>query len=301
MFQKFLRGYQCYFYLAFMQVTRIRLQNYRNIPFVDLSFAGLTQFFVGNNAQGKTNLLEAAGLLSALRSFRTQELSTLLFQGQAESKLIFDLEDERFGNTEVCVTLKRKGKEVTVDGEKVNRFRDFIGRFPVVVLSSQDIQLLRGSPGIRRQWLDLVLSSGSPAYYDILREYHKLLQERNALLKIQSSSTEMEVFEKMLAQKATLLRGLRGSQVLILEQYLKKVYQVVSPDEEFPELLFNPDTDAETEDQFLELLNKNRQRDRLLKSTQQGPHRDDLTLRLESRKARKYDNQFEGCPVEVFA
>jgi DNA replication and repair protein RecF len=193
MFQKFLRGYQCYFYLAFMQVTRIRLQNYRNIPFVDLSFAGLTQFFVGNNAQGKTNLLEAAGLLSALRSFRTQELSTLLFQGQAESKLIFDLEDERFGNTEVCVTLKRKGKEVTVDGEKVNRFRDFIGRFPVVVLSSQDIQLLRGSPGIRRQWLDLVLSSGSPAYYDILREYHKLLQERNALLKIQSSSTESDL------------------------------------------------------------------------------------------------------------
>jgi DNA replication and repair protein RecF len=79
--------------------------------------------------------------------------------------------------------------------------------------------------------------------------------------------------------------------VLILEQYLKKVYQVVSPDEEFPELLFNPDTDAETEDQFLELLNKNRQRDRLLKSTQQGPHRDDLTIRLESRKARDYASE----------
>jgi len=274
-----------------MQVTRIRLQNYRNISFADLSLSGLTQFFVGKNAQGKTNLLEGAGLLSALRSFRTQELSTLIYQGQPESKLIFDLEDEQFGNTEVMLTLRRKGKEVVVDGEKVNRFRDFIGRFPVVVLNSQDIQLLRGSPGNRRQWLNLVLSSGSPAYYDILRDYHKLLHERNSLLRVQDSSSEMEIFEKMLAEKATLLHGLRTSQVPKLEQYLKSVYEVVSPDEEFPELLYHPDSDTATEDDFLKQLKKNRQRDSLLKSTQHGPHRDDLTIRLESRKARDYASE----------
>ncbi|MDA0348665.1 MAG: DNA replication and repair protein RecF [Verrucomicrobia bacterium] len=274
-----------------MQITRIRLQNYRNIAFVDISLSGLTQFFVGKNAQGKTNLLEATGLLSALRSFRTHELSTLLFQGHTESRLIFDLEDERFGKTEVSVTLKRKGKEVIVDGEKVTRFRDFIGRFPIVVLSSQDIQLLRGSPGTRRQWLDLVLSSGDPAYYDVLGNYHKLLQERNSLLKVPGSPSEMKVFEKMLAEKATLLRGLRASQVPKLEQHLKSVYKIVSPDEEFPELLYHPDSDAATEDQFLNLFIKNRQRDRLLKSTQQGPHRDELTIRLESRKARDYASE----------
>ena len=74
-----------------MQVSRIRLQNYRNISFVDLQAEGLTQFLVGKNAQGKTNLLEAIGMLAALRSFRTQDLNTLILHGKPEAKLSFKL------------------------------------------------------------------------------------------------------------------------------------------------------------------------------------------------------------------
>jgi DNA replication and repair protein RecF len=274
-----------------MQVTRIRLQNYRNIPFVDLTLDGLTQFFVGSNAQGKSNLLEGLGLLSALRSFRTQDMNTLLMHGKQEAKLAFDLNAERFGSTEVWVTLKRKGKEVEVDGEKVTRFRDFIGRFPVVLLSSQDIQLLRGSPGVRRQWLNLVLSSGSSLSYDTLKDFHKLLQERNSLLKANRGHSEIEVFEKMLAANAAQLRADRREEIAKLDSLLKDVYRIVSPDEEFPELIYKPDTDAVTEDDFLELFHKNRERDRLMKSTQQGPHRDDIVVRLQSRKARDYASE----------
>lgn len=268
-----------------MQITRIRLQNYRNISFVDLSFSGLTQFFVGMNGQGKTNLLESMGLLSALRSFRTQDTNTLLLEGQPESRLVFDVEDEEFGATEVSITLKRKGKEVLVDGEKVTRFRDFIGRFPTVVLSSQDIQLLRGSPGIRRQWLNMALSSANAGYYDLLRDYHKLLQERNALLKSGTEGKEMETFEVLFCQKAALLRLARKAEILEIESRLKPIYELVSPESESPELLYHPDSDAVTEQDFKELLHKNRKRDRILKSTQQGPHRDDISIRLESRKA----------------
>ena len=274
-----------------MQVTQVRLQNYRNIPLVDLSLHGQTQFFVGENAQGKTNLLESIGLLSALRSFRIHDLSTLIMQGTPEAKLGFNLVDEQMGETEVSVTLKRKGKEVEVDGEKVTRFRDFIGRFPIVVLSSQDIQLLRGSPGIRRQWLNLVLSSASSSHYDALKDFHKLIHERNSLLKNNASSAEIEVFEKMLAEKSAIVTAERRSEVEKLNSLLFDVYQVVSPNEESPELIYKPDSDASSEEEFLESLRKNRERDRILKSTQHGPHRDDILIRLESRKARDYASE----------
>lgn len=274
-----------------MQIQRVRLQNYRNISFLDLNTEGLTQFFVGANAQGKTNLLEAVGMLSALRSFRTQELNTLIQQGEPEAKLAFNLIDERFGETEVWITLKRKGKEVLIDGEKVSRFRDYIGRFPVVVLSSQDIQFLRGTPNGRRQWLNLVLSSSNPLYFDCLRDYHKLLQERNSLLKAGGELSESPVFEKMLAEKAVKLRTARKAELPRLESLMKAIYNVLSPDEEFPELVYKADADTESVDHFLEILEKNRGRDRILKSTQQGPHRDDVSLGLQSRKARDFASE----------
>ena len=274
-----------------MQVTRIRLQNYRNIPFVDLPLEGSTQFFVGKNAQGKTNLLEGVGLLSALRSFRTQDANLLITQGQNEAKLAFDLVDERLGSTEVWVTLKRKGKEVEVDGEKVTRFRDFIGRFPVVVLSSLDIQLLRGSPGVRRQWLNLVLSSGSADYYDTLKDFHKLLQERNSLLKGNKDYSEIEVFEKMLAGKSAQLLSSRGSEIGKLNSLLKGIYNQISPSEEFPEIVYEPDVEAVSEEDFVQLFKKNRERDIFMKTTRHGPHRDDITIRLQSRTARDFGSE----------
>lgn len=274
-----------------MQVTRVRLQDYRNISLADLPFSGLTQALAGQNAQGKTNLLEAIGLLSALRSFRIQDSSSLLRQGKPEARLIFNLQDERWGDTEVSLTLKRNGKEVEVDGEKVIRFRDFIGRFPVVVLSSQDIQLLRGSPGVRRQWLNLVLSSADRSYYDGLRNFHKVLQERNSLLKKRVSKPEMAVFEKMLAEQSVLLCRKRTEGVEALQSHLASIYNRIAPGEEKPELRYKPDIAADSMDRFLQVWEKNRARDEIMKSTQQGPHRDDLLVRLENRGARDFASE----------
>ncbi|MCZ6674356.1 MAG: DNA replication and repair protein RecF [Verrucomicrobia bacterium] len=274
-----------------MQVTRVRLQNYRNISFVDLSLEGATQFFVGNNAQGKTNLLEAIGLIAALRSFRTSDSSTLIQQDSQEAKLVFNLSDEAFDSTEIWITLKKKGKEILVDGEKVARFRDYIGRYPAVILSSQDIQLLRGAPGIRRQWLNLVLASSSRSYYDALKDYHRLLLERNSLLKRQGSIREMQAFEVQLAEKAILLFKGRSEQIPRLEHHLRAAYSQISIEDESPEFTFSPDCEIDTQEAYLAMLAKYRGKDTIFKSTQHGPHRDDFELRLEGRTARDFGSE----------
>ncbi len=274
-----------------MRVTRIKLQNYRNIAFADLKLDGCAQFLAGPNAQGKTNLLESVGLLTALRSFRARDGKTLIRHDCREAKLAFYLADERFDLTEVWITLKRRGKEVVVDGKKVTRFRDFIGRFPVVVLSGRDIQLLRGSPVVRRQWLNLLLASGNAEYYDDLRDFHRLLYQRNALLKIDGKPAELDVFEKMLAEKAARLHAHRASEMAKLASEMKRIYQIVSPVREDPELHYKPDLEASSPEDYLASFQENRERDHLLKSTQHGPHRDDISFYLESKMARDYASE----------
>ena len=171
-----------------MRIKTITIQNFRNIALADLAFDGPRQFFLGANAQGKTNLLEAAACITALRSFRAADDRALIAHGQQEAAIACCVEHEKFGETKIIIRLRASGKEVLCDGERVRKLGDYLGRFPTVVFSSQDILLIRGSPGGRRRWLDLILAETDPAYLRALQEYHRALAERNQLLKNNSGA-----------------------------------------------------------------------------------------------------------------
>jgi len=274
-----------------MHIGSIIVQDFRNIEHAELNFSGDTCFLHGANGQGKTNLLEALGMITALRSFRTGDLSHLIRQGRREARVLVGLRDEHWGETEIEIRIRRKGREVFVDGEKQGRLKDIIGRFPVVVLSSQDIQLLRGSPSARRQWMDLVLSSMSPVYYDALRRYHRLLSDRNFLLKNGAGRQEFQSFETMLAEEAVKVFRHREEQLPRLAEVLKDTYRRISEVDEVPELVYKPQSSVESVEAFLELLEENRKRDEIMKTTQQGPHRDDLKLGILNRAARDFASE----------
>ena len=109
-----------------MRLRRLTLQNYRNAALVQCAFEGRLQFFIGGNGQGKTNLLEAVGCLTALRSFRTSDNRHLIAHGQAEAAIACTVEHERFGETTVTVKLRADGKEVWTDHERVTRLADHL-------------------------------------------------------------------------------------------------------------------------------------------------------------------------------
>jgi len=230
-------------------------------------------------------------MVSALRSFRTHDVNTIIQQGNRQAQMVFNIESSGLESTEVSISLKKKGKEIEVDGERIARYRDFIGSFPTVVMSSHDIELLRGSPGIRRQWLNLVLASANQSYYDNLRDYHRLLAERNSLLKKPSQPNEMRAFEAGLADKAVHLFKVRLDEVPRLEKHLQEAYLQISPDDGSAMLAYRPDFEVESQDSYLTHIEKHRGKDSILKSTQHGPHRDELELGLQGRKARDFGSE----------
>ena len=274
-----------------MRLRRLTLQNFRNIALAELAFDGRQQFFAGDNGQGKTNLLEAAGFISVLRSFRTTETKNLIAHGQAEAALACEVEHERFGVAKLVIKLRPGGKEVWCDGEKISRLGDLIGRFPTVVFSSQDQQLVRGAPGLRRRWLDLTLAALDAGYLRALQAYHKALLERNALLKRGAGGAELGAFEKPLAAAAAELGSKREAGVAALAGHVEVAYAKISGGAEKAGVRYTPDLTAENAQAWLGVFVKNRGRDQQFRTTVAGPHRDDLALTLDGRAAKEFGSE----------
>ena len=274
-----------------MRLRRITLQHFRNIAFTELEFTGRQQFFVGDNGQGKTNLLEAAGFVSALRSFRTAETKILIAHGQSEAAVACEFDHERFGVTKLVIKLRLGGKEVWCDGEKVTRLGDYLGRFPTVVFSSQDQQLIRGAPSLRRRWLDFTLAAMDTSYLQALQAYHKALAERNALLKRGAGAGELGAFERPLAVAAAELQVKRAAGVEELAAHVAAAYAQIADGAERAGLRLAPDITAENAAAWAGVFEKNRGRDQQFRTTIAGPHRDDLVLTLEERAARDFGSE----------
>ncbi len=300
-----------------MRLQRITLQHFRNLAAAKVEFGGARHFLVGPNGQGKSNLLEAVGLLTALRSFRTSDARVLIAHGQAEAAVACEVEHERSGATRVELRLRPGGKEVVVDGVAVTRLADYLGQFPTVVLSSQDQQLVRGAPGLRRRWLDLTLAATDPSYLRLLQAYHRALAERNALLRRGAAVAELAAFERPMAAAAAPLVAARAAGLEHLAAQLARAYAQLAMGASVPEsagfayaangakhvvvaakaggagsLVAPPIPSAmpavlqgAKEADWLARWEASRARDLQMRTTMTGPHRDDVDFTLDGRPA----------------
>lgn len=280
-----------------MRFRQVTLQGFRNLPFVSVGLDGTRTFLCGANAQGKTNFLEAVGYVTALRSFRGAETRALLGLAQPQTGLAFVVEHEQFGESRITVSFTPQGREVMWEQGKVTRLAEFIGKFPTVVFSSQDNQFLRGSPSLRRRWMDLTLAAMDPGYLLALQSYTRAVAERNMLLKQGGRDVgALASFEHELAAHAAILIEKRTAGVAELSALFQAAHARLVPAEEAAGaeaagMLYAPDSPAVSQAEFAALLIKSRPRDTLLKSTERGPHRDDVDLLLNGRPAKQFASE----------
>ena len=275
-----------------MRLLAINLENFRNIEMANLSFQSQHIFFIGENGQGKTNLLEGIGLSSSLRSFRKSGMDGLVQAGKKQSRLFFQFADEQGAVRESLLQFHDKGeKQLEVDGEKIRRFSDYLGEFPSVVFSSRDFRLVRDGPAERRKWLDLLLSSSSSEYFEALKIFHRSLRDRNALLKRGGADPELDAFEQSLIPSALRVYELRVKALPIISNFLSSYYQSLSGGLEEAKLRFRPDLELINEEDFSKRIIKERVRDRQFGTTRRGPHRDDFEFHLDQRDAKTFSSE----------
>jgi DNA replication and repair protein RecF len=275
-----------------MHLRRIRLESFRNIAFASVDFEGDAHFFVGLNGQGKTNLLEAVGYLSALRSFRTASLKPLIRHEASRAQLYYEIEYTPGHREKVVCRIASTGRQLEHEGTPVARLSDYIGRFPTVVLCIDDLQLVRGAPAERRRLMDMSFSACDPAYYEALVRYHRSLAERNSLLKRQTDDPALyRPFERVMAEAAAPLLQTRRESLGRFNALLAQAYRSLAGEVEVPALHYlpgMPDGDVAALRAYWE---ERRERDRRLKNTAHGVHRDDFGLTLQGHPARDYASE----------
>lgn len=275
-----------------MRFASATLQNFRNLPLVSVSLKGRRTFLCGANGKGKTNFLEALGYVTALRSFRGAEPRALVALGERQAGMGFVVEHEQFGESRLTVELGAEGRKVEWEQGRVARLADFIGKFPTVVFSSQDNQLLRGAPALRRRWLDLTLAAMDGAYLSALQAYTRAVAERNMLLKQGARDAgSLTAFEHEAAHHAEKLVAARHAGVAELSGRFRDANARLVPGSEHAVLDYAPDSTAVTAADFITQFAQARPRDALLKSTERGPHRDDLVFLLNDRPARNFASE----------
>jgi DNA replication and repair protein RecF len=275
-----------------MRLRKLTLRHFRNVGFAALELKGRQQFLIGANGQGKTNLLEAAGFLTALRSFRAVDNKLLVGHGEHTAAIACDLEHERQGETKVTIKLRHDGKELWCDNARVTRLADHLGKFPTVVFSSQDLQLVRGSPAGRRRWLDLTLAAMDAGYLRALQTFTRALAERNALLKRGvTGDAQLSAFEQTLAPAAAELIRLRAAGLKALGATLTKNYAQLCEDAEPAGLAYDPNFAEASEEVILARLEAGRARDAQFRTTLVGPHRDDFHFTVRHTAAKDYGSE----------
>jgi DNA replication and repair protein RecF len=193
----------------------------------------------------------------------------------------------------VAMKLRQDGKELWYDEKRVTRLADHVGRYPTVVFSSQDLQLIRGAPGPRRRWMDLTLASMDPDYMGALQAYSRALAGRNILLKRPGAGAAREIaaFERTLAPAGARIIATRAARMAELAGETSAAYARMSEGSEPATLHYESTLQGITAEGLVALLEAGRPRDLQAGTTLVGPHRDDLRLDVGGRGARDFASE----------
>ncbi len=283
-----------------MTVNSVKIKNFRNIA--DLSFTadnGVNVIY-GENAQGKTNILESIWLFTGCKSFRGAKDNELIKFGEDFAKINLEFSDNvREKKSEIIIADKKKN--ASLNGVSLRSTAELIGSFYAVIFSPVHLSLIKDGPSARRKFLDTALCQLKPSYAEHLAGYKRALVQRNALLKdlhLNSQLYDMlDTWDDQLARYSACVIKERLQYIDLLSDYSKSIYSGISENKEIFSVFYSRNKlnkDTSVKDIYLseiENLKNSRKEDILSKTTTIGPHRDDLEILINNVSARSFGSQ----------
>jgi len=268
-----------------MFVKSLYLRHFRNYSETEIHFSPRLNLFYGENAQGKTNLLEAISLIATGRSFRTTRLQELIQEGSSfffiEAKIIKNAFEHI-----VAITFDGQAKKLTLDGNSYSTLQHLLGLVPSVFFTPSDAELADGSPAVRRRFLNVHLAQRDPLYIHHLSRYWRAMKQRNALLRSVDLSA-IACWEQEMAESASYLWKMRAHLLSEIQAPLQENAVFLSGGRESYEIRghFAPQESYATQ------LQKNRPREKQLGMTLTGPHRDDFSLLINGKSSGTFGSE----------
>ncbi|MBQ9086724.1 MAG: DNA replication/repair protein RecF [Clostridia bacterium] len=283
----------------------IWVKNFRNIEEGQVSFGEGVNLLAGENAQGKTNLLEAIFYPSVGRSFRGAHTPEIIRFGESLAEIRLTYQDTKRDQSIGVKLYRDRQRLVEKNGLRMDKLSDIVGCFRAVLFCPEHLSMIQSGPAARRSYMDMAISRMNPRYMRALQTYTAILRQRNALLKSayhdrSAFDTTVELWSRRLAEEAAVIAEQRLMFVRRIEKHIVECFSEMTGEREMPTLRYNGSSGQEEEEysdrgavteRYFQLLMSSHDREISAGATLWGIHKDDLDIRLNGRSARNFGSQ----------
>lgn len=275
-----------------MIIKSLELCNFRNYEDLKVQFSSGVNIFYGDNAQGKTNILEAIYLGGTTKSHKGSKDRELIMMDKSEAHVRLFIDRDGFTHKIDMHLKSRKSKGIAIDGIPIKKSSELIGLAHMVFFSPEDLSIIKNGPGERRRFIDMELCQLDKVYLYNLTKYNKILNQRNHLLKQvglnQNLLDTLSIWDTQLVEYGKKIVESRSAFIDQLNVIIFDIHKRLSGNKEELFIKYVPNVEA---DEFEKKLSQSRNKDMLIKNTNVGPHRDDIQFLIKGIDLRKYGSQ----------
>ena len=274
-----------------MWINKIKLNNFRNYNKEEIRLEKNINIFYGENAQGKTNIIEAIFLCSMGKSFRAKKDTEMILLNEENATIEIEFQKlDREGKIKIELYNK---KNVYVNGIKIKKLSELLGNINVVIFTPDDINILKGGPQNRRRFLDIMISQLKPNYMYNLNLYLKTLEQRNNYLRqIREENKKeelLEIWDQKLAEYEINIYNYRKEFIHKINKKIKNIHNEITDNKEEIEVEYI--TECTSKEEYLNLLKQRRKLDIIKGFTTKGVHRDDFVIYINKKRLDIYGSQ----------
>ena len=274
-----------------MWINKIYLQDFRNYEKQSINLNKNINIFYGENAQGKTNIIEAIFLCSIGKSFRAKKDSEMIKLEKDNS--IVEIEYEKSDRDGKIKIELGKRKNIYLNGIKLKKLSELLGNINIVIFTPDDIEILKGGPQNRRKFLDIMISQLRPNYMHILNLYLKTLEQRNNYLRqIKEQNKDeslLEIWDEKLVEYAIRIYKYREEFIEKISEKIKSIHKEITNNKEDIEIIYK--TECKNKEEYYNLLKQRHKLDIIKGYTTKGIHRDDFEILINNKEISTYGSQ----------
>lgn len=274
-----------------MWINKIKINNFRNYKNEEIILDSNINLFYGENAQGKTNIIEAIFLGSMGKSFRAKKDKEMINLNSEKAEI--EIEYKKLDrNGKIKIELASK-KNIYLNGIKIKKLSELLGNINIVIFTPDDINILKGGPQNRRRFLDIMISQLKPNYMYHLNLYLKTLEQRNNYLKqIKEEKKDenlLDIWDEKLIEEAEIIYQYRNTYMKKIKEKIKKIHKEITNDKE--EIRIEYISECKSKEEYLKLLKERRKLDIIKGFTTKGVHRDDFMIYINEKQLDIYGSQ----------
>lgn len=287
-----------------MYCNKIRVNNFRNIVDAEIEFDKGVNVLVGENAQGKTNLLEAIFYASVGKSFRAGHSSEIIRFGEDMAEISVDFSDSLRNQNINMRIFKDKRRRVEINHVKIDKLSEIVGSFRAVLFCPEHLSLIKEGPSLRRNYMDIAISRLYPMYIKSLQKYNYVLKQRNALIKNayndrESFDSTIELWSMQLAHEAAIISKYRAEFIKRVDKCVKKCFFDMTGEREKIDICYQGSVHSDedysnvekTRDKYEKALTSSYEKEIAAGATLYGIHKDDIDIKLNGKQARLFCSQ----------